>query len=189
MAAGRLWLNERIKRFLDLMRACEYCGMKNPDDVQFCIGCGTLLSNPVQSGTSSSTSVEALVAHRAAVSLPFAARRPLKEFIFPGRLHRLAYFLRLVTTDILACFIYAFGGTNTSNVWLVVLFFGLAVYQLCFIILPRIRDIGMSNWWFLLIFVPGVNAVFGIILLFRPPAILLDRRNPELQATAAPQCG
>jgi hypothetical protein len=178
-----------VTRLFSPMRACEYCGRKNPDDVEFCTGCGTSLSNPSQSATSSPTSVEALVAHRAAVSLALAAMHPLIEFIFPGRLHRLAYFLRVVTTDILACFIYAFGGTNASSVWLVLLFFGLAVYQLFFIILPRIRDLGMSNWWLLLIFVPGVNVVFGIILLFRAPAILSDRRNPALQTTATPQCG
>ena len=170
------------------MRACEYCGRKNPDDVEFCTACGTSLSNPSQSGTSSPTSVEALVGHRAAISLALAAKHPLIEFIFPGRLHRLAYSLRVVTTDILAGFIYAFSGTNASSVWLVFLYVGLAVYQLFFIILPRIRDIGMSNWWLLLIFVPGVNVVFGIILLFRAPVIWSDRRNPALQATAAPQC-
>ena len=70
----------------------------------------------------------------------------LIEVIFPSRLHRLAYFLRGVTTDILAGFIYAFGGTNVSNVWLVLLFLALGVYQLFFIILPRIRDIGMGSW-------------------------------------------
>jgi len=109
----------------------------------------------------------------------------LIEFIFPLRLHRLAYFLRAVTTDILAGFIYAFSGTNASSIWLVLLFLALAVYQLFFIILPRIRDIGMSNWWLLLILVPGINGVFGIILLFRAPVILSELRNPALQATAA----
>ena len=158
--------------------------------MESCTGCGTSLSNPSQSGTSSPTSVEALDGDRASsVSLPLAAMHPLIESIFPRRLHRLAYFLRVVATDILACFIYAFGGTNASSVRLVFLFLGLAVYQLFFIILPRVRDIGMSNWWLLLIFVPGVDVVFGIILLFRAPVILSDRRNPALQATAAPQCG
>jgi len=111
--------------------------------------------------------------------------RSLIEFLFPSRLHRLAYFFRGVTTDILAGFIYAFSGTNTSSIWLVLLFVALAVYELFFIILPRIRDIGMSNWWLLLILVPGVNVVFGIILLFRAPVLLSDRRNPALQAAAA----
>ena len=109
----------------------------------------------------------------------------LIDFIFPSRLHRLAYFLRGVTTDILAGFIYAFSGTNASSVWLVLSFVALCVYQLFFIILPRIRDIGMRRLWLLLVLVPGVNVVFGIILLFRAPVIFSNQRNPPLQATAA----
>jgi hypothetical protein len=115
--------------------------------------------------------------------------RSLIEFIFPARLHRLAYFLRAVTTDILAGFIYAFSGTNASGSWLVLLIFALGLYQLFGIVLPRIHDIGMSNWWLLLIPVPGANAVLGIILLFRAPIIFSDRRDPSLQAAAAaPNC-
>jgi uncharacterized membrane protein YhaH (DUF805 family) len=115
--------------------------------------------------------------------------RSLIAFIFPARLHRLAYFLRGVTTDVLAAFIYAFSGTNASSIWLVLSCLALAVYQLLFIILPRLRDIGMRNWWLLLIVVPGVNVVFGIILLFRAPVILSDRRNPAVEAGGAtPSC-
>jgi uncharacterized membrane protein YhaH (DUF805 family) len=109
----------------------------------------------------------------------------LIEFIFPGRLHRLAYFLRGVTTDIFGGCIYAFSGTNASSIWLVLLLAALGVYQMFFVILPRIRDIGMGGWWLLLMLVPGVNVVFGIILLFRAPVILSNSCNPALQATAA----
>ena len=105
--------------------------------------------------------------------------RSLIEFIFPLRLHRLAYFLRAVATDVLAGFIYAFSGTNASSIWLVLLILALAAYQLFFIILPRIRDIGMNNWWLLLILVPVIDVVFGIILLFRAPAMFSERRNLE----------
>ncbi len=111
----------------------------------------------------------------------------LIEFIFPGRLHRLAYFLRGVATDIFGCFVYAFSGTNTSSAWLVLLLVTLCVYQLFFIILPRIRDIGMGRWWLLLTLVPGVDVVFGIILLFRAPLMLSNRRSPTLEATVAVQ--
>ncbi len=152
------------------MRFCDYCVRKNPDEVEFCTGCGTLLINPSQCDTSSPPSAEALVGHRAAFGLALAARHPLIEFIFPGRLHRLAYFLRVTIMDILAGFVYAFGGTNASDVWLFSLFVALSVYQLFFIILPRIRDIAMSNWWLLLTFIPDVNVIFGIILLFGRPS-------------------
>jgi uncharacterized membrane protein YhaH (DUF805 family) len=90
---------------------------------------------------------------------------------------------------VFACFIYAFSGTNASSSWLVLLILALAAYQLIFIIRPRIRDIGMNNWWLLLILVPVVDVLFGTILLFRAPAMFSERRNPALQATAAaPSC-
>jgi len=54
----------------------------------------------------------------------------------------------------------------------------LLVYGLFFIVLPRIRDTGMSGWWLLVTFVPGADIVFGIILLFRAPAVL-TRSSPK----------
>jgi len=115
--------------------------------------------------------------------------RTLIEFIFPLRLHRFPFFLRALATDVLAGTIYALSGTNSSSIWLVLLILALAAYQLFCIILPRIRDIGMNNWWLLLILVPGIDGVFGMFLLFRTPARFSERPNPALQATvAAPSC-
>lgn len=111
----------------------------------------------------------------------------LIDFIFPTRLHRLAYLLRGAATDIVTGFIYAFSGTNASSALLVLSFVTLALYQLFFVILPRIRDIGLGGWWLLLVLVPGVNVVFGIILLFRAPVVFSNQSNPALQATAAAQ--
>ena len=45
----------------------------------------------------------------------------------------------------------------------------VVLYQIFFIILPRIRDLEMSAWWILLIFVPLADIVLGLILLFRAP--------------------
>jgi len=45
----------------------------------------------------------------------------------------------------------------------------IIIYAICFIVLPRIRDIGMKWWLCLLCFLPGVNIVLGIILLLRAP--------------------
>jgi hypothetical protein len=56
------------------------------------------------------------------------------------------------------CFVYAFTGTNASSVWLLLLVATLAVYQLFFIIHPRIRDVGMGSGWLLLVLVPGAWA-------------------------------
>jgi uncharacterized membrane protein YhaH (DUF805 family) len=92
----------------------------------------------------------------------------LKEIIFPRRLHRLAYFLRLVVADIVTCFLFASIGTMDPVWWwpAVVL---ISVYSAFFILLPRIRDVGMSGWWLVACLIPVVDRVFGIILLFRSP--------------------
>jgi uncharacterized membrane protein YhaH (DUF805 family) len=47
--------------------------------------------------------------------------------------------------------------------------FLLVVYSIFFIVLPRVRDIGMSGRLCLLVFIPLVDVVFGIILLLRAP--------------------
>ncbi|MEI6193366.1 MAG: DUF805 domain-containing protein [Verrucomicrobiota bacterium] len=88
------------------------------------------------------------------------------EFIFPHRLHRFAYFLRVVAINVTLAFLYA-------NNWLInpalclVLLILLVIYAIFFIVLPRLRDIGMSWWWCLFCLIPGVNIVLGIILLLR----------------------
>ena len=95
----------------------------------------------------------------------------LLEFLFPRRLHRLAYFLRLVASNIAVGFFYFVGSATNTGYW------GLAVlaiwiYATFFILLPRIRDIGMSKWWLLITLIPFINDFFGIILLFRAAPIL-----------------
>ena len=107
----------------------------------------------------------------------------LIEFIFPHRLHRLAYFLRLLATNILAGCIYAVGSTQDAYIG-IISFIALGAYQVFFIALPRIRDINMSSWWLLLVLVPIANIVFGVILLFRAPPILSHRPNNALERTA-----
>jgi len=93
------------------------------------------------------------------------------EFIFPHRLHRLDYFLRGVIADVKEGILYSCIGTTGSEVlWVSIIV--LWIYEVFFIILPRIRDIGMSGWWILIAFVPVVNILFSIILLFRAPRML-----------------
>ena len=92
----------------------------------------------------------------------------LIEFIFPRRLHRLAYFLRGVAADIITAFLYANSTTmNPGHWWVSVIV--LFIYGLFFIALPRIHDVGMSGWWLLAGLIPVANIVLGIILLFRAP--------------------
>jgi uncharacterized membrane protein YhaH (DUF805 family) len=92
----------------------------------------------------------------------------LVEFLFPHRLHRLAYFLRSVVTEIMPAFLYFINlETNPQYFW--GLYITLLVYSVFFVVLPRIRDVGMSGWWLLVLFIPFANGVLGIILLFRAP--------------------
>ena len=92
----------------------------------------------------------------------------LIEFIFPSRLHRLAYFLRLTASNILTAFLYA-NNWLMNPLFLVCFIILMVIYCLFFIVLPRSRDIGMKGWWLLLCFIPGANVVLGLILLFRAP--------------------
>lgn len=59
----------------------------------------------------------------------------------------------------------------------------LLLYGIFFIVLPRIRDIGLSGWWLFLIFVPAVDIVFSIILLFRAPALLSNKPHTVPEPT------
>lgn len=95
----------------------------------------------------------------------------LVEFIFPRRLHRLAYFLRAVALDTVTGVLYASSTTFNPRFWWPSVIV-LIIYGLLFIVLPRIRDTGMSGWWLLVTFIPVANIVFGVILLFRAPAFL-----------------
>ena len=47
--------------------------------------------------------------------------------------------------------------------------FALGIYTLLFVVLPRVRDTGMSGWWVLLSLFPVVNGFFYLFLIFRAP--------------------
>lgn len=109
--------------------------------------------------------------------LELFAMNTIIEFIFPRRLHRFAYFLRGMVLSIVTGFLNAHSTTSASLYWGLTIV-ALGLYSLFFITLPRIRDIGMSGWWLLVIFNPVADVVFGIILMFRPPNFL-TRPNPN----------
>jgi hypothetical protein len=109
----------------------------------------------------------------------------LLEFIFPRRLHRLAYFQRGVAVDTVGAFLYASSTLFEPACWWPSVIV-LVAYGLFFIMLPWIRDVGMSGWWLLLTLVPVANVVLGIILLLRPPVILA---SPSPNEGAAPDGG
>jgi uncharacterized membrane protein YhaH (DUF805 family) len=100
-------------------------------------------------------------------------------------LHRLAYFLRGVALDIVTGILYASSTTYNPRFWWPSVIV-LLIYGLYFIVLPRIRDAGMSGWWLLMTFIPVADIVFGIILLLRAPALLT---HPSPNEGTAPNVG
>jgi hypothetical protein len=91
------------------------------------------------------------------------------EFIFPRRLHRLAYFIRLMLSNVVIYSLYSCSTTiNPQLFWMAVA--GLSIYAFFFIGLPRIRDLNMSGWWLLVLFIPVVDIWLGLIMLLRAPA-------------------
>ena len=111
-------------------------------------------------------------------------RRFMIEFLFPRRLHRLAYLLRGLTANFVT-YVLCSNITSHSGLWWTSIV-AIWVYEAFFIVLPRIRDIGMNSWWVLAALVPIVNGVFGIILLFRAPVRLSKESNQVPQPAVAP---
>jgi len=103
--------------------------------------------------------------------------REIVEFIFPLRLHRLAYFFRGSIVEIITSFLSTYGATDDFRYWWIPAAI-LSVYEAFFVVLPRIRDVEMSGWWLLACLVPFVGVALGIILLFRRP-VLLSHTKPE----------
>ena len=94
------------------------------------------------------------------------------EFIFPRRLHRLAYFLRGILAAIVGHILYACSTTmNPRYFWVAVI--TLLIYSFIFIDLPRLRDVAMSGWWLLVFVVPGANIWLALVLLFRAPSYVV----------------
>ena len=107
----------------------------------------------------------------------------LVEFLFPRRLHRLAYAIRLVSANLALGFCFFAGTAMNSGYW----GFGslaIFIYAIFFILLPRICDLGMSKWWLLITLVPFINDIFGIILLFRAAPILRSPTPPQPTASS-----
>jgi hypothetical protein len=103
----------------------------------------------------------------------------LAEFIFPSRLHRLNYFLRAAIANIvMGVLCNEISIQENGYLWSSLI--AAWSYSVFFIVLPRIRDVGMKWWWIWLIYFTPLYFVFGIILMFRAPNY---RLGESLQAS------
>ena len=94
--------------------------------------------------------------------------RWLIDFLFPKRLHRLGYLWRILATNLAAGIIVA-SSSPAEQLFPMLGLIALCMYQFLFILLPRVRDTGISGWWVLLSLVPIVYIFLTIILVFRAP--------------------
>jgi hypothetical protein len=87
------------------------------------------------------------------------------ELLFPRRIARVSYLCRTVALVVVAGLLVAFGvesrmESDRIEVRDLAAALVLLGYWLFFIILPRCRDLAMSGWFTLLVFVPGVDIFF-----------------------------
>lgn len=61
-------------------------------------------------------------------------------------------------------------GLPESVLWFLLMLFQILAF-FYFLVLPRLRDIGMNQAWALLMMIPGVNVFLWLILLFRRPTM------------------
>jgi|SRR5215475_3064143 len=112
----------------------------------------------------------------------FHAMRRIVEFIFPKRIHRLSFLVRFLATNLLGFWlIVALSSRHLispipvmtvpfeENWYCYVALFAFGTYMLLFVVLPRVRDTGMSVWWVLLSLFPVVNGFLYLFLIFRAP--------------------
>jgi len=107
------------------------------------------------------------------------------DWVFPKRLHRMAYLVRGLLADVVVLSLYSSDTAMNPIAWWSATI-GVVAYALLFIVLPRMRDLEMSNWWLLAAFVPVVNIGFALILLFRPPQLHLGEPSGANEDRAAP---
>lgn len=98
------------------------------------------------------------------------------EFLFPKRLTRLSYFLRVMLCQGVSFYLLqdSWGETTAGTAALV----AVLAYTGFFVVLPRIRDLGMHGGWTVLAFIPYVSAFLSAALLFRRTK---QWHNPHLQ--------
>ena len=99
-----------------------------------------------------------------------------EEIVFPKRLHRVPYLIRIVVADICLWLLLSTASPSDptfAGLRLVAICLGafiIGIYSLFFVLLPRVRDVGWNGWWVVVGLLPYIGPLFHIVLLFIPPA-------------------
>jgi uncharacterized membrane protein YhaH (DUF805 family) len=65
----------------------------------------------------------------------------------------------------------SFSVSKSDAIGVSLLFFLLCIYFTFWVVLPRMRDLSIRPFWLILLLVPFVDALFSLILMFRPSVI------------------
>jgi len=107
----------------------------------------------------------------------------LLDFFFPRRLGRLNYFVRGLLWNIVVYPLTqrSISDPSSMGVAQITTLVVLMLYGLLFVFLARVRDSGMPLWSLVCIFIPGINYLYSILLLFRRSWTPIDeaRAHPE----------
>jgi uncharacterized membrane protein YhaH (DUF805 family) len=114
----------------------------------------------------------------------------IMKTLFPEKLERLQYFIRLlmyfVSVLVAAAFFLPLAKFIDVPSWLpLVVIFPLALLRIPCLDIPRFRSMGWSPWLALLFFIPLVNFIVQLLLLFVPPK-QTDAPPPLLSETGSP---
>ena len=94
--------------------------------------------------------------------------------IFPRRLHRLDYLIRILVADSCLWFVLHLGSSThptLGELRLVAIVLGslvIVIYSLFFVLMPRVRDAGWNAWLVILGPFPYIGPLFHLLLLFIP---------------------
>jgi hypothetical protein len=106
---------------------------------------------------------------------------PWWRWIFPHRLGRLNFLVRVVPLQILAMrwMLELDDSYAKAPAWMLPSCIAAMGYIIWFVMLPRVRDCGLSPWVTILGVIPVVSSLFGLALIFKAPVTPLQEWSKE----------
>jgi hypothetical protein len=107
-----------------------------------------------------------------------------KALFFPDRIGRLEYLVRYLPPNLALAYLLSSEDDPSGSLVAIVITLSLALIP--FAILPRIRDSGTSYWVLIFAFIPILDRLLGLILLFKGgvPFPVHQEPNQALEPTA-----